>query len=199
MTQVTRSILAIFLAVFIGLGSPSGALAGGPQRAVAKAAVARMEQSIGAGFRRAGGRVRPAPPVRLKPGLAARPCRAIAVKCAGLRREAAAQRILSQRYPSERIQSETYLLNRTGRPAIDPKTRTARRIDYVMFSGGNVSRRFEVTSQHADKAAQLAKERRILTLRLNGMPRRGPLYVRDRQSGGLAPVRPIPSEVIRFH
>lgn len=199
MSQATRNILVIFIAALVGLGSPSGALAGGAQRTVAKAAAARIEQAVGARLKRAGARLRPVAPVRLRPQPAAQPCRAIAVKCAGLRREAAAERILAQRYPSERIQSETYLLNRTGRRAIDPKTRTSRRIDYVMFSGGKVSRRFEVTSQRADKVAQLAKERRILTLRQNGTPRRGPLYVRDRQSGLLTTVRPVPSEVIRFH
>ena len=191
MTQAVRGILAIFMAALVGLGSPSGAMAGGPRRAITKTAAARIEQSIGA-------RARPAPPARLKPRPAAPPCSAIPVKCAGLRREAAARRLLAERYPSERIQSETYLLNRTGRRAIDPRTRSSRRIDYVMFSGGKVSRRFEVTSQRASKVAQLAKERRILTLRRNGTPRRGPLYVRDRQSGLLTTVRPVPSEIIRF-
>ena len=130
---------------------------------------------------------------------AAQPCAAIPQKCAGLRREAAAQRILAGKYPSERIQSETYLLNRNGRRAHDPKTGKGRRVDFVLFSREGYTRRYEVTSQHADKRAQLAREQRILTQRRNGSRRTGPVYVRDRATGRLVPARPEPSKLMRFH
>jgi len=199
MSPASNRNITLLMLLLVGGSAPASAWAGSVQRTVSGAAAARVQQSIAGQVRHLGVGSRTAMPQRVPTTSAPPPCRAIAVKCAGLRREASAERILADRYPSERIQSETYLLNRNGRNAIDPKTQTARRIDYVMFSGDKVSRRFEVTSQRADKTAQLAKERRILTTRQNGTPRRGPLYVRDRQSGRLTPVSPVPSEVIRFH
>ena len=194
MTSPNRARLTVALLMLMGLSAPSSAWAGSVQRSVASATAARAKQSIAAQVRRVGVR----PSANAPAAKSAVPCRAIAVKCAGLRREASAERILRDRYPNERIQSETYLLNRNGRRAIDPQTKSGRRIDYVMFSRDKVSRRYEVTSQNADKRAQLAKEQRILTSRKDGTARRGPVYIRDRQSGRLTPVRPVPSEVIRF-
>lgn len=127
------------------------------------------------------------------------PCRAIPQKCAGLLREDSARRILAGRYPNERIQAETYLLNRDGTRALDPLTGKARRIDFVMFSHGRVSRRFEITSQFADKRGQLAMEWRILSRTRSGRPRSGPAYVLDRQTGKLVPVSSDVSQVMRFH
>lgn len=177
-----RPQVAVLLAALsIAAAHPQPASAGSVGRAVSATAVGRLERGL------------------LRPRLASVPCRSIPSKCAGLAREAAVARILRQRYPSERLQSETFLVNRSGRPAIDPKTRTARRIDFVMFSGGRVSRRFEITSQLADKTPQLAKERRMLTLPRNGVRRTGSLFVRNRGSGRLVPVSAEPSEVIRFH
>lgn len=127
------------------------------------------------------------------------PCTAIPQKCAGLLREDAARRILASRYPNERIQAETYLLNRDGTRAIDPVTRQARRIDFVLFSEGNFTRRIEVTSQHANKRAQLAIEQRILTRHSNGRRRTGPVYVFDRQNKRMVPVPAQVSQVERFN
>ncbi|MEQ1718286.1 MAG: hypothetical protein ABL907_20275, partial [Hyphomicrobium sp.] len=127
------------------------------------------------------------------------PCAAIPQKCAGLRREAAAQRILAGKYPNERVQSETYLLNRNGRRARDPKTGKGRRVDFVLFSREGYTRRYEVTSQNADKRAQLAREQRILIQRRNGARRTGPVYVRDRSTGSLVPVRSESSTVMRLY
>lgn len=127
------------------------------------------------------------------------PCRAIPQKCAGLLREDAARRILSSKYPNERIQSETYLLNRDGSRAIDPVTRQARRIDFVLFSEGNFTRRFEVTSQFANKRSQLAIEQRILTLQSNGRRRTGTVYVYDRAGRRMVPVPADVSKLMRFN
>ena len=127
------------------------------------------------------------------------PCTAIPQKCAGLLREDAARRILASRYPNERIQSETFLLNRDGTRAIDPVTRQGRRIHVVLFSEGNFTRRFEVTSQYADKRAQLAIEQRILSLHSNGRRRTGPVYVYDRQTKRMVPVPAQDSRVVRFN
>jgi hypothetical protein len=49
-------------------------------------------------------------------------CRAIDNKCNGIRREAAAQRIVSELFPSSRVQSETFLLNRNGTRGRDPRS-----------------------------------------------------------------------------
>ena len=126
-------------------------------------------------------------------------CRAIPQKCAGLLREDAARRILSSKYPNERIQSETYLLNRDGTRAIDPVTKQARRIDFVLFNNGNFTRRFEITSQFANKRAQLAIEQRILTRYANGQRRKGPVYVYDRQFKRMVPVSSQVSQIMRFN
>ena len=126
-------------------------------------------------------------------------CRGIPQKCAGLRREEAARRILASRYPNERIQAETYLRNPDGSIARDYQTGTARRIDFVMFADGRVSRRFEITSQHADKRDQLAKEMRIFDRQADGRRRTGRVYVRDRETDGLVPIDPRPSQLMRFN
>lgn len=125
-------------------------------------------------------------------------CRALDNKCNGIRREAAAQRILAERYPNARVQPETLLRNRNGTKARDPITGKGRRIDFVLFSRGTAVKRFEVTSQRANKKAQVAREQRILGQRRNGQRRTGPVYVRDRKTGKLVPVDKRPSEIMRL-
>lgn len=127
------------------------------------------------------------------------PCRATPQKCASLLREDAARCILADKYPNERIQSETLLRNRDGSVAIDPVTKQGRRIDFVLFTEGNFTRRIEVTSQFADKRAQIVMERRILTLHSNGRRRTGPVYVYDRQMRRLVPVSTEVSKLMRFN
>ncbi|WP_295457042.1 hypothetical protein [uncultured Thiodictyon sp.] len=133
---------------------------------------------------------------------APKPCQGVINKCDGVRREVIAQRLIRERFPSERIQSETYLRNREGSIALDPKTGMGRRIDYVNLSDGRVVRRFEITAQHVDKAPQLAKERRIFRYRADGSPRQSGdgIFVRDRETSQLAPVSPAShTEVMRLH
>ena len=177
-----------------------GAIERSAVRAAGRAAVRSAERGAveRAAMRRTSGTA-PRDSTRRAAHSATSPCVAIPQKCAGLRREAAAQRILASKYPSERVQSETYLLNRNGRRAHDPQTGKARRVDFVLFSREGYTRRYEVTSQNADKRAQLAREQRILTQRRNGARRTGPVYVRDRATGRLVPVRPEPSKLMRFH
>lgn len=199
MSSKIMRVTAFIVALGVECAPPLPAYAGGTGRAVARAAAVRVEQAVARQFGKAAAQRRSVASVRKHAATRVPDCRAIPEKCAGLRREAAAERVLASRYPNERIQAEAYLVNRNGRRALDLKTKSGRRIDFVLFSGNRVSRRFEVTSQRADKTAQLAKERRILTLRRDGTARRGPVYVRDRSTGRLAPVRREPSEVIRFH
>lgn len=195
MPRQTRSywFLLSSMAVLGMLVAPvplSAQVLGAAERAAARAAA---RNAVGQSERRVVGRaaVRETKP---RP-----PCTAIPQKCAGLLREDAARRILASRYPNERIQSETYLLNRNGTRAIDPVTGQARRVDFVLFNEGNFTRRFEVTSQHANKRAQLAIEQRILTRHSNGRRRTGPVYVYDRQNKRMVPVPPQVSQVVRFN
>lgn len=125
-------------------------------------------------------------------------CRAVNNKCNGIRRENAAQRLLAERFPNARVQSETFLRNRNGTKARDPKTGKGRRIDFVLLDRGTAVKRFEITSQFARKKAQIARELRILKQRMNGQPRTGPVYVRDRKTGKLVPIDRRPAEVIRL-
>jgi hypothetical protein len=97
------------------------------------------------------------------------------------------------------VQSETFLLNRNGTKARDPRSGKGRRIDFVLFSRGSAAKRYEITSQFADKKAQIARELRILNLRKNGQRRTGPVYVRDRKTGKLVPIDKRPSEVMRLY
>ena len=125
-------------------------------------------------------------------------CRAIDNKCNGIRRENAAQRLLAEQFPNARVQAETFIRNRNGTKARDPRTGKARRIDFVLFDRGTAVKRYEVTSQRADKKAQIARELRILTQRKNGRPRTGPVYVRDRKTGKLVPIDRRPAEIMRL-
>jgi hypothetical protein len=126
-------------------------------------------------------------------------CRALNNKCNGIRRENAAQRLLAERFPNARVQAETFLRNRNGTKARDPKSGKGRRIDFVLFDRGTAVKRFEITSQFAQKKAQIARESRILRQRKNGQPRTGPVYVRDRKTGKLVPIDRRPAKVIRLN
>lgn len=176
--------------MLVGSVPASAQILGSVERAAARAAASSAVRNS---ERRAATRV------AVRQQRARPPCRAIPQKCAGLLREDAARRILADRYPNERIQAETYLLNRDGTRAIDPVTKQARRIDFVLFNEGNFTRRFEVTSQYADKQAQLAIEQRILTLQSNGRRRTGPVYVYDRQGRRMVPVPAEVSTLMRFN
>jgi hypothetical protein len=183
----------LLMASAVPLQPAHAQIAGAVRSAAARAAVRTAERGavVRIAERKVAARAVTRQPVRTS-------CSATKNKCASLPREAAAQRILAGRYPNERIQPETYLRNRNGTRAIDPKTGKGRRIDFVLFSRDGYTRRYEVTSQTADKRAQLAKEQRILAHRRNGRLRNGPVYVRDRSTGRLVPVRSGPSKIIRF-
>lgn len=182
---MTLGLLRAAVAALCVASLASTADAGTVHRAVSQALGARLKTAV---------QVRPA--VMARTGAA--PCRAIPSKCAGLQRERYAEAVLKARYPSSRVQPETYLLERTGRRAIDSRTGQGRRIDFVVIGNDRAARGFEITSQTADKRAQLRKEGNIRALDRMGGPRQTPLYIRDRANGGLIPAPRQPSEVIRF-
>lgn len=191
---------ALMLVALMSLSWPQPAeaqLAGAIRRAAAqRASQAVSRQAALQAEQAAARRIATRSVVRQQPN--APGCTAISNKCASLKREAAAQRILTDRYPGDRLQAEVTLLNRNGRPAIDPKTRTARRVDFVLFSRDGYTKRYEVTSQKARKAAQLAKEERIFGQQSNGRPRTDSVYVKDKTTGAMVPVKPGPSNVMRL-
>ena len=89
---------------------------------------------------------------------------AIQNKIEGCRREGEVGNDLRAKYPPEQsysVRSEQLLRNKDGTPAMDPKTGTCRRLDYIVFKNGNVVDMVEVTSNTASKINQSAKEMRI--------------------------------------
>jgi RHS repeat-associated protein len=99
---------------------------------------------------------------------------------AGALREVRFAEELAKQFPGSSIQKEVYLRNADGSIAKDPLTGQARRIDYVVIEDGKIRGLHEVTSQTANKRAQLFKEESI---RQNGGT-----YIRDRQTGKLIDV-----------
>ncbi len=83
----------------------------------------------------------------------------------GLRREQFVKKNLNNQYPAEngnKVLPERTLYDSNGKIAIDTKTGKARKIDFVVLdNNNNVVDSIEVTSNTADKTAQLAKETRI--------------------------------------
>ena len=85
-------------------------------------------------------------------------------KADGLRREETAQKQLKEKYPESegyKIEAEKLLRDSSGKKVIDPETGTGRRIDFVVDKNGKIVDSIEVTSNTADKTAQIAKEMRI--------------------------------------
>jgi hypothetical protein len=100
----------------------------------------------------------------------------------GARRERRVERWTRLRHFSSSVQRQKDLLDRRGRPALDPVTRQGRRMDLAVITPfGRLSTLIEITSRSANKREQEAKTRRILK-------RYRKLYIRD-DRGQLRPVR----------
>jgi hypothetical protein len=85
-------------------------------------------------------------------------------------------------YPAENgnhIEPECYLRDAEGHIVKDPEMGEARRIDFAVIKDGEVVKSVEVTSETADKTAQLAKEDRIREA--------GGNYIVDRRTGEIVP------------
>ena len=117
----------------------------------------------------------------------------VANHIAGVAREATVRGELAREYPAEagyHIEPECYLRNKEGRIVLDPQTGEARRIDYAVIKDGEVVRSVEVTSETADKTAQMAKETRIREA--------GGDFIQDRRTGKLVPVPSgVTTEIVR--
>ena len=114
-------------------------------------------------------------------------------RVSGAAREEAVASELTDRYPVENgyhIERECFLRDETGKITVDPNTGESRRIDFEIIKDGEVVKSVEVTSETADKTAQLAKEERIRDT--------GGNYIEDRRTGELVRFAPdVQTEVIR--
>lgn len=111
----------------------------------------------------------------------------------GLDREKAVFEELRKEYPKEDgydMESQCILRNKGGEIVRDPISGESRRLDFVVIKDGQVVKSAEVTSETADKAAQLAKEDRIRDA--------GGDFVMNRVSGELVPFAPgVRTETMR--
>ncbi len=114
-------------------------------------------------------------------------------RISGVAREGMVDGELAREYPAEtgnRIERECYLRNAEGESVKDPVTGEARRIDFAVIKDGEVVKSVEVTSETADKTAQMAKEERIREA--------GGNYIKDRLTGGMVPFSSgVETEILR--
>ena len=114
-------------------------------------------------------------------------------RISGAAREEALGDELAREYAAEdgyNIESQCPIRDESKKIAIDPETGEYRRLDFVVIKNGEVVRSIEVTSEAADKTAQLAKEQRIRDA--------GGNFVIDRQTSDLVPFAPdVKTEVVR--
>ena len=111
----------------------------------------------------------------------------------GAEREEVVGGELAREYPTENgnhIARECYLRDAEGHVVKDQETKEARRIDFAVIKDGEVVKSVEVTSETADKTAQLAKEDRIREA--------GGNYIKDRLTGEIVPfAHGVKTEVVR--
>ena len=114
-------------------------------------------------------------------------------RISGAAREETVANELMDKYPPEdgyHIERECFLRDETGKITIDPNTGESRRIDFEITKDGEVVKSVEVTSETADKTAQLTKEERIREA--------GGNYIEDRRTDELVRFAPdVQTEVIR--
>lgn len=112
---------------------------------------------------------------------------------AGKAREKVVGDELVHEYPAEagyHIESQCHLRDKSGEIVRDPETGESRKIDFEVIKDGEVVKSVEVTSETADKTAQLAKEERIRDA--------GGNYIVDRRAGELVRFAPdVKTEVVR--
>jgi len=92
-------------------------------------------------------------------------------------------------YPNAVVQNQSTIVDKSGKKAIDPVSKEGRRLDHVVIDNGKVTRIVETTSPNASKAAQQAKEKRIVDS--------GGEYIRDRTSGKLLSIKNVSPETAR--
>lgn len=83
-------------------------------------------------------------------------------KLEGIAREETVMKELFSEFGEKNVLREQYLRDKFGNLIRDPITNEARRIDFIVTEGGKVKKSIEVTSELADKRAQIEKTERIL-------------------------------------
>ena len=83
-------------------------------------------------------------------------------KMEGIAREETVMKDLFSKFGEKNVLREQYLRDKLGNIIKDPLTNEARRIDFIVRGGDKVVKSIEVTSELADKAAQIKKTERIL-------------------------------------
>lgn len=107
----------------------------------------------------------------------------------GTRREEKVAEQLQKDNPNASVQREQLLRDCDGCKVKDPVTGTGRRVDDVVIEDGKVIDSVEVTSQTANKSAQIAKENRIREA--------GGTFIRDRETKELVDLSEVPTRIIR--
>ena len=102
-------------------------------------------------------------------------------KLDGTAREETVLNNLDSYYGKENVLREQLLRDASGKPIKDLETNTARRIDFIVIQNDKIIRSIEVTSQTADKTAQMAKESRIL----EEAAKNGGAYIKNIDTGKL--------------
>ena len=103
-------------------------------------------------------------------------------RISGATREADVLGELAREYPAGadyHIEGQCDLRGEAGKKVKDAETNEGRRIDFAVIKDGEVVRSVEVTSETADKTAQMAKETRIREA--------GGDFIQDRRTGELVP------------
>ena len=113
-------------------------------------------------------------------------------KLDGIARENKVLEDLISKYGEKNVLREQYIRNKAGDIIIDPITKEARRIDFIVTKGDQVLRSIEVTAENVDKAAQIAKEGRILDVAKD----MGGAFIRDISTGELFELTKV-SEIVR--
>ena len=83
-------------------------------------------------------------------------------KMEGIAREETVMKDLFSKFGEKNVLREQYLRDKLGNIIKDPLTNEARRIDFIVREGDKVVKSIEVTSELADKTAQIRKTERIL-------------------------------------
>ena len=83
-------------------------------------------------------------------------------KMEGIAREETVMKELFSEFGEKNVLREQYLRDNLGRIIKDPLTNEARRIDFIVKEGDKVVKSIEVTSELAEKGAQIRKTERIL-------------------------------------
>ena len=111
----------------------------------------------------------------------------------GAAREDMVRDELERECPTEdgyHIERECPLRDKEGNIVRDPQTDESRRVDFAVIEDGEVVKSVEVTSETADKTAQLEKEARIRDA--------GGNFIIDRRTGELVPFAPgVKTEIVR--